>query len=57
LRSIKAHTYCPVRGGAGPAIQQPEGSYYLAFPDQVETICDVLKFAVRDAAPPRAKRS
>jgi hypothetical protein len=48
MRSIRFHTY--------ENRPQPEGSYYLAHEHMVETIEAVLKFAVRDIAPPKAVR-
>jgi len=49
LRSIRHHTYM--------GVPQPEGAIYLAHEAMVETICDVLKFAVRETPPERARRS
>lgn len=46
MRSIRYHTY--------EGHPQPEGAIYLAHEEMVETIADVLKFAVREAAPRRA---
>lgn len=48
LRSIRSHTYL--------GRVQNEGDIYLAHEDMVETIVDVLKFAVRDTPPKRATR-
>lgn len=48
LRSIKWHTF-----HGNP---QPEGAIYLAHEDEVENI-ENLKFAVREAPPPRAVRA
>lgn len=48
MRSIKYHTYL--------GVPQPEGAFYLAHADMVETIESVLKFAVRDKVPPKAVR-
>lgn len=49
LRSIRYHTY--------QGIPQDVGAIYMAHADMVETIVDVLKFAVRDAPPPKAVRT
>jgi hypothetical protein len=55
MRSIRWHTY--------KGVPQPDGAYYLMQEDTadiqsmlVETITDVLKFAVRDTPPPKAVR-
>jgi hypothetical protein len=48
LRAIKPHTY--------ENRPQDVGDIYLAHEDMVETIVDVLKFAVRDTPPKKATR-
>lgn len=48
MRAIRWHTY--------DGVPQPDGAYYLAHEEMVETIEKVLKFAVRDEAPPQAAR-
>jgi hypothetical protein len=47
MRSIRWHTY--------HGEPQPVDQIYVAYADEVENI-ETLKFAVRDAAPPRATR-
>lgn len=48
LRALRAHTY------EGRPIG--EGDVYLAHEDMIETIVQVLKFAVRDIPPKKAVR-
>lgn len=48
LCAIRPHTYL--------GRPQVEGDIYLAHEDMVETIVDVLKFAVRDTPPRKATR-
>lgn len=48
LRTTRPHTY--------ENRPQDVGDIYLAHEDMVETIVDVLKFAVRDTPPKKATR-